>query len=216
MEWSRLGLAGDGFMSYDCFTGEHGEGGGGVMDWSFHSIDFTITNRIINRLLQLPLFILGADLHRPLLVQRDTTRMQDGRRGNGISQGRQRSRIELVQGHPPLVHCRNGINELLETDISVPGLAGEVAFFVGGVAHIESNFSAESINEGRNSRVNPAQTLLVASDIVTTLSLVNANFALRPHICLVSINHTTPVSPHGTYNGNTDSNARPPSAAPSN
>lgn len=89
-------------------------------------------------LFQLPLPTLTANLHSPLLIQRHPARIQDRRRGNGILECRERSRVQLVQCYPAFIQRRDRVNELLETDVPVPCLAAEVAFFVGRIAHVEA------------------------------------------------------------------------------
>lgn len=64
--------------------------------------------------------------------------MQDSRRGNGIPERRQRPGIQLLQCDCPFIQSRHGIDEFLETDVSVACLAAEITFFIWGVAHVEA------------------------------------------------------------------------------
>lgn len=93
---------------------------------------------ISHSLFQSPLPTLTDNLNRPLLVQRDPTCVQNGSRRDRILQRGQRPRIKLVEGYPALVDSSDCVDELLEADISVACLAGEVACFVRGVAHVEA------------------------------------------------------------------------------
>lgn len=78
------------------------------------------------------------DLHGPLLIQADAPRMQNGARDDRVAQRRQPAGVELGQGDLPLVEQVARVDELLERDVAVSGLPAKVAFFVGGVAHVES------------------------------------------------------------------------------
>lgn len=64
--------------------------------------------------------------------------MQDGRGGNRVLESRQGALIELVQSYTALVESSDGIDEFLETNISVSGLAAEITFLVGCISHIET------------------------------------------------------------------------------
>lgn len=95
--------------------------------------------------------------------------MQNRSRGKRILQRRQPASIQLVKRDPPFIQRRDGIDELLEADVSVPGLAAEIAFFVGRVAHVEG--------------VVPDQLALavVVCDVVAAFCLVDADFAPGAH-----------------------------------
>lgn len=67
--------------------------------------------------------------------------MQDSRRGNGILKRWQRSRIQLVEANPALVDGCYCVDEFLETYVAIACLAGEIAFFIGSVAHVEAGMS---------------------------------------------------------------------------
>jgi hypothetical protein len=48
------------------------------------------------------------------------------------------TRIELVEGEFALVESVDRVNELLERNVAVAGLACKVAFFVWSIFHVES------------------------------------------------------------------------------
>lgn len=88
---------------------------------------------------QRPLFpALVHNLHRPLLVQRDPARVQNGRGGDRVLERGEPPGVELLERHAALVERCDGVDELLEADVAVAVLAAEVAFLVGGVAHVEA------------------------------------------------------------------------------
>lgn len=131
------------------------------------------------------------NLHRPLLVQRDPARVQDGRGGDRVLERGEPPGVELLERHAALVECGHGVDELLEADVPVAGLAAEVAFFVGGVAHVEAVDGVVSYVlawlEGRaerngDLRVQPDElALVVVCQVVASFRLVDADFTFGAH-----------------------------------
>lgn len=78
------------------------------------------------------------DFHSPLLIETDSPGVQDGACDNSVPQRWESAFIKLCQRDFLLVEQVAGVDEFLERDIAVSGLAAKVAFFVGGVAHVES------------------------------------------------------------------------------
>lgn len=90
-------------------------------------------------LLERPDTVLLDDLDGAVLVQRSPPSLKDGSCGNGILECGQRARIELLECDLALVEQVDGIDELLEGDVSVADLTGEVALFVRSVLHVEAD-----------------------------------------------------------------------------
>ncbi|KAL1953068.1 hypothetical protein VTO42DRAFT_3630 [Malbranchea cinnamomea] len=113
--------------------------------------------------LQTPSISVPLNFNCPLLTKRNATCMQDCGRRNRVLQ---RWQPTLIQRYLPFVECRDSIDEFLEADVSVPGLAAKISFFVWCVAHIEW--------------VVPNQLALtfVVGNIISSLCLVNADFPL--------------------------------------
>jgi hypothetical protein len=92
-------------------------------------------------LLQRPDAVLLDDLDGSIFVQRSPPGLKDGSCGNGVFECGQWARIELVKCDLALVEQVDGVDELLERDVAVADLAGEVAFLVRRVLHVETGQS---------------------------------------------------------------------------
>lgn len=89
-------------------------------------------------LLQRPNAILLDDFNRAVFIKRSTSRFEDGSSSNGVSERGQGAGVELLEGDFSVVEVVYGVDEFLKGDVAVADLAGEIAFFVGGVFHVES------------------------------------------------------------------------------
>lgn len=123
---------------------------------------------------QLPHTIVDLNLDITVLVYALPASVQNGSGSNGVLESGQTLGVQVLGLQLARVDLPAAVDELLEGDVSVAGLAVEVAVLVGGVAHVEG--------------VVPHQLAGgILSDVVASLGLVDTDLAIRGEVVEVLV-----------------------------
>ena len=118
--------------------------------------------------------VINSNTNLSALVNANTASVENSRRSNGVSQGRQTFCIQISRLGLAVVDGSAAINELLNRDVAITSLSVEVAVLIGGITHVEG------VEPGNL----PSR---VVGNVVTTVSLVNADLTVGSKVVEVLV-----------------------------
>jgi len=145
-------------------------------------------NLPIRLLLQHPASTLLFDADRPLLVQADTTCIEDGSGQHCVCNGRETCRVVICRLRLHSVDAPCSVDKLLDRNITITALAVKMTTLRWGIFHAEDARifvrSGQTYRWNALERIRPRFSNVVDCNIVSAMSLIDINIALEPKIAV--------------------------------